>query len=70
MPASTIHQFDTIDATISENVGWCLRARNASVSFSERRMMKMNGTISEPIKNGMRQPQSDMACGIMVVLRT
>ena len=29
-----------------------------------RRMMKINGTINEPIKNGTRQPQSAMACGV------
>jgi len=63
MPATTIFQFCAMEAMISPKRGWCLRARNSSVSCSERRMMKMAGTIRQPMKKGMRQPQSLICAG-------
>ena len=63
MPASTSGQFAAIERKISEVLGRWARARNSSVSCSDRLIMKMNGTIRHPTTNGMRQPQAEIAAG-------
>jgi len=68
-PASTVRQLSHIERNTSAAPGWCPRALNASVSCSERRMMKMNGMITQPMKNGMRQPQAATSLVAMQALR-
>jgi hypothetical protein len=58
MPRNTVCQLATIELRISDVVGCFFWARNSGVSSRERRITKMNGTIRQPMKKGMRQPQS------------
>ena len=51
---------------ISRAVGCCLRARNSSVSASDRRMKNRNGMMTQPIQSGMRHPHADICCGVSV----
>ena len=62
MPRNTVCQFATIELSTSDEVGGFLWARNSGVSSSELRITKMNGTIRQPMKKGMRQPQSAIWC--------
>ena len=57
-PAATMGMLAPSAAMISPSDGRCGRARNSSDSSSERRTTYRNGTMADPITNGMRQPQS------------
>ena len=64
MPSTMIRQFAAAELKTSDAVGCFFMARNSGVSSSERRSTKMNGTIRQPMKNGMRQPHAAMVSAV------
>jgi hypothetical protein len=71
MPMRTIGQFCATEPKISPGVGrraCCMRWANSSVSSMWRRSRKMSGTMRQPMRNGIRQPQSDIASGGTMLL--